>query len=459
MIIRQTATISNRAEPQGAVNSAVKVSTLKCLLPMVFFMAYLNLTVLLFVFGPWAWPVMNGTKLYGFLALAHIALLVGYLHGIRKETPAGYFVGPKPERLVWISIVVTLALAIPTTLFRTGNSVPDIASSLTDPGSAYAMTKDIRETSDAASIIVEYVRILFGPLFALLLPLTIFYWRRLSHLARIAAVLGITINLLIYVAMGTNKGIADFILLTPWLFIAAHFSGALRTRYRSRLFFIISGVLFVAFFGVFFAAGQITRPGTTRDAAYFSPLDMTADLRNPFVRHLPPTAQSGATALASYLTQGYYALYLSLDKPFVPMFGLGNSTFLSRNIARLSGYSQIETLSYPARNERENGWDAYGNWSTIYAWLASDFSFPGTILVVALIGYLFALSWRDTLQGMNPFAVVACTQFLTMLYYFPANNQCLQSGESFTAFIGIVGIWLFTRKYRPRVYRVFRRYR
>ena len=103
------------------------------------------------------------------------------------------------------------------------------------------------------------------------------------------------------------------------------------------------------------------------------------------MRNLPDPAKVGALSLSSYLVHGYYALYLSLDEPWVPMFGIGNSMFLYRNVAKLTGMSEIEEMPYPLRIERRYGWDAYGNWSSIYPWIASDVSFPGTILVVFLI--------------------------------------------------------------------------
>jgi hypothetical protein len=149
----------------------------------------------------------------------------------------------------------------------------------------------------------------------------------------------------------------------------------------------------------------------------------------------------GAT---SYVTQGYYALYLSLNKPFVPMFGVGNSMFLTQQAVRVTGNHDIAQMSYPSRIEQD-GWDALGRWSSIYPWIASDVSFPGTIVIVFLIGRLFATAWFDALSGRNPFAFGMVAQFVTMLFYFPANNQTSQFGEGFTAFWVILIVWLLTR--------------
>ena len=52
----------------------------------------------------------------------------------------------------------------------------------------------------------------------------------------------------------------------------------------------------------------------------------------------------------------------------------------------------------------------------------------------------------DTLQGANPFAVAMFAQFVIMLFYFNANNQCLQAGEGFAAFSILLILWLKTRR-------------
>jgi hypothetical protein len=196
---------------------------------------------------------------------------------------------------------------------------------------------------------------------------------------------------------------------------------------------------------MFFTRTQSTRAGSGAKTAFSSAINRFADLDNPIVRDRSPAMQVAILGLSNYLGQGYYGLYLSLEEPFLPMFGVGNSMFLFRQAARITGNDRILDLPYPMRLEKY-GWDGYGNWSTIYPWIASDVSFPGTILVLLAVGRLFALSWLDTLRGRSPFAVAAFALFVTMLFYFPANNQVVQSGEALTSFLGILALWLFTRR-------------
>jgi hypothetical protein len=66
-----------------------------------------------------------------------------------------------------------------------------------------------------------------------------------------------------------------------------------------------------------------------------------------------------------------------------------------------------------------------------------------------VIGRLLAATWLDTLEGSNPFAVALFSQTMIMVFYFPANNQIFQVGESFAAFVGTLMLWLVTRQRRP----------
>ena len=85
-------------------------------------------------------------------------------------------------------------------------------------------------------------------------------------------------------------------------------------------------------------------------------------------------------------------------------------------------------------------------WATVYPWIASDVTFPGTVVVVALIGWMTARVWVDVLGGRNPYAVALLGQFLLMLYYFPAHNKNMQSGEGVAAFAVLLGAWLLMRR-------------
>ncbi len=109
----------------------------------------------------------------------------------------------------------------------------------------YYTTNEIR---GQAGGVVEYVGIILSPILSLLMPLTFFYWK-LKPIIRYLSIFSMLFFLAIYVAIGTNKAIADFILLFPCIILAGYFSGRLQFG-RRRL--IIIAVLVVFAFGSFF---------------------------------------------------------------------------------------------------------------------------------------------------------------------------------------------------------------
>lgn len=413
------------------------------LMPIVIILIYLSITVLLFAFGPWPWPIENGFKLYGFLAMAHLALLSGYLSTAFRE-PRGYRGKWSINNLLMMSLVLNLVLILPTSAFRSGSVLPNIARGLADPGAVYFASNAAR----AQASLIEYARILSGPFLFLLLPLTIFYWPRIRWSVRILSLMNTSIYLGIYVAIGTNKALADFILILPAMVVASCYAGITRISRRQFIIFLFIGVALFLLFISFFTSGQISRLGGEAAIAKSLPGGITADTNNFMVRDLKNKQELSVISLVSYLTQGYYGLSLALDEPFLPMFGIGNSMFLYLNAVKISGDETIRDMPYPVRVYKHQPWNPYGNWFSIYPWIASDVSFPGTLFVVFLIGRLFAMAWLDTLKGENPFAVAMLAILTIMLFYFPANNQVLQNGEALFGFYGLLAFWLFTRRRR-----------
>jgi glycosyltransferase involved in cell wall biosynthesis len=138
-------------------------------------------------------------------------------------------------------------------------------------------------------------------------------------------------------------------------------------------------------------------------------------------------------------------VYLSLQQPFVPTYGLGNSPFLLRQAARLFNDPELLERPYPKRIEKV-GWKADVYWASIYPWIASDVGFPGTVVVMLLIGWMVGRVWLDVLGGRNPVAVAFLGQILLLLYYVPAHNRVMQSGEDVFGFLGLLTLWAITRR-------------
>lgn len=450
--------------------------TAKWLLGAVFLAFFLG-TVGLFFWGPWYYPVEDGKgRLVAFLVAVHLAFAVGYAIGIRG-TPRTSNRRIAIGSLVLAASVAELLLLFPTSFLNTGHWIPRPGIAMQDLGGAYADSISIRERSLPY---VNYARILVAPFLALAVPLGVYYWHRLSWTTRVVFAVSIVGNIALFVAMGANAGAAHWMALFPWLVVAAHLAGVQQLDRKGWTGAAVVQLVSVGLFAIFFTATMNQRAGSFAKYGAIpslgvelsaqveplvtapSPATVVEPLPQPQVAPSsappppppvsPPTPPAergsvriGADGLAGYLTQGYFAVYLSLQEPFIPGYGVGNSVFLQRQVARMWNNDEILYRSYPERIQGR-GWNAHGYWATIYPWIASDVTFPGTVLVVLAIGWMAGRVWLDVLGGRNPFAVAFLAQLLILLYYVPAHNKVMHSGEGVFAFWGLLIAWIVTRR-------------
>ena len=415
------------------------------LLPIIFFQLYLWLTTILFVYGPWPWPVENPLELYSFLFAAHFSLGLGYLSGfIGKSSVAG---SNKSDfkTLVSFSIILSVILYLPTVYSRTGFFVPDIYYGVTNAGDAYANAVDL-SISGGEFVYVEYVRILVAPITALAVPVIMINWGVWSKGYRLMAVVLMISSVALYMAMGTNKAVADLAITLPWLILLGYFSRGIRIT-KTGWFRVVS-VCFILLIvvGVFFSIGQAQRSGSgVVTGSFGSPLYILTNRDQLYFEVLPTPLAVFYEAITRYICQGYYALSLALKFPFDSTYGFGHSMFLLGNVVNINGLEGLMAHSYPARLEVYHGWGMYELWHSGYVWIASDVGFFGALLVVFFIGRWLCLSWRDVITVRDPRASVAFYFLVVALFYIPANNQVMQNGETFFAFYCTLVWWLLRR--------------
>ena len=157
---------------------------------------------------------------------------------------------------------------------------------------------------------------------------------------------------------------------------------------------------------------------------------------------LPVEAKLAVISLSSYITQGYYGLSLALQEDFVPTYGLGNSRFFFFFLGQKLLGINMSDYTYPKRVGQNTDWEADITWSSIYPFLASDFTFLGTYLIIFIIGWLLGASWVSMLYLSDKWAVVLFSLLCIMIFYFSANNQIFQTGPTFFTFFVALGLWL-----------------
>jgi len=425
--------------------------------PLWFFQAYLAFSVWLFFYGPWPWEVDNPGLLAGYLIAAQLAVLLGYLAAgpLVRQLPAGM---PSFEqrlqsglRFTQWAIAISWAMAIPSSLARTGAWLPDVLGGLGNAGLAYNENVE-RLLTNNAYVAFEYLRMLVSPWLLGVLPLTAFYWTRLSPAWRAAGLGSIAFTLAIYMSIGVNKGIADLVVTLPWLLLLANQAGLLTVR-RLGLKLGLSSLAMLALFFAFFSAGQQSREGSgTEYGSFFTGGEvLLADSKHFISAWLPDGLRLIFEAVSRYVVQGYYALSLALQTDTPSTWGFGHSMFLARNADVIAGGSFFVEQSIPGVLEREHGWPMFLLWHSIYPWLASDLGFVGTLFAMLAFGFLLGLAWGRAMLLAAPHWLVLAYLLLILFYYVPANNQIFQSGESLVAFAMLLGLlgWQALTRVRP----------
>jgi hypothetical protein len=406
------------------------------LFPIVLIQVYLWFTLGLYAFSPWNWPMRDPGKFYGFVIACHVALFAGYLciaHRVPRSSPQA----SQPTKLLKLSLWASV-LVIPFTSYaRTGSWIPNIVDSMINPGQAYMDAMQFTEQGTNGG---SYLRILLSPLLVVIFPLAAYYWSGMGRRARVVVVLVGLAVILLSISTGQRRDIADLLITLPFIMVASHWAGVSRIKPATRKFLGVFLLGAIAAFLVYFAYSHISRVGADTAAYAVNPATMEhPDRDNPLLEALPEETHPGFLALANYLTTGYYGLSLSLDREHRPMYGFGNSIFLTRNFERFSNDDNFGARSLPVIISEKDGFRYPILWCTAYPYFLNDLGQIGTIALMFGFGALLALTWLDMLGGRNPYAVVMFWMMAVLVFYLPATNRMLQDGEGVVAFY----VWLF----------------
>lgn len=434
--------------------------------PLVITEIFLAGTILMFSFSPWKWPVDNMTQVILYAAGCDIALACGYYLCVQRwfsYSRAQKRVDSRqrfPGRFINLVLLLSLVFLYPKILIKLGvewaspiDFVDMVINGFTNPAVAYSNKfVDVYEGYRSMSnpMVVGYFFV--TPLLFMTVPIGIFYWQCLKPIQKFIICLLILTDVMTYVAMGTNKGIFDYIIWAP-LIIAARdpakmIRGILDFGIKKLLVVLVS-ILFVVMSVAYFSKGIQERK--TKNFYYEASTGITVDSNAPVLRLLPDYVANAYLSLDNYLTQGYYALGKSLDMEFRFCYGVGNSYFLTNYVGRKLGIlDMLYNRSYPYRLESEIGYSAVTKWHTFYVWWANDISFWGVPILVLLVGYYFGGAWLEIIYLRSPSAIAIFPLFMIMIFYMSANNQIFGYEDSLMTFTLLFLYRSLVRKSRKR---------
>jgi hypothetical protein len=292
-----------------------------------------------------------------------------------------------------------------------------------------------------ASHLVVIASIAFYPL----IGTTLGYWRLLSRWRRLPAVVlmgGLVVN-----AIQGGSRASIFGALAVSLAAASAAAVSRNAPWKLRHVAIVAGAttflfaLYSSFIAVNRAPTRIDNYAEFLRAQSDVPIDPSHYALDALPHAIAPAVLSGYF----YFGHGYEGLAEALDEPFVGIgFGLGHSAVLVRTAVTLFGFESLMEQSYFYRLISENRISS-SLWITIYPWIASDLTFPGSVIFMGLLAFWFASAWVDLVSSRSISAawVVAWISFT-----IASTSGIFPPGDygSFISFWGSIAVWRAMRR-------------
>jgi len=405
-------------------------------------MAYLVGTFLLFLAVGQVDLVEDILGLSVFVLSCTLFFAAGYFIKIRsysdfRTTPTG---GRTPAR--WIAASAAYFAIYGAALFVEYGATGPLAvlDAISNPGLAYLNKFEVfalQEATGRRNAVIQ-VMTLLAVLYTPLIPFITLFWSRLSARLRVISLISVAIYGTFFLFIGTLKGLGDLLVfLIASLLIRTIWSrkaGTAGSGWRAGTLAAIGVSVFIAYM----AFNQSQRLQETGIEDRFEPNSAIASIAGEdFAR--------GLAVVAFYPTHGYVGLAYNLGTPFEWSGGLGASRALDSYWTQYVGGQGASESAYPYRTEDRTGWPALTYWCTIYPWLASDLTFPGTVFFMGLVGWFLAKFWYEAAYRRSLLAVLLFCQLMLLIAYVPANNQIGTSRASLIAFICLAGAYLLNR--------------
>ncbi len=426
-------------------------------LPLLVVSAYVLSTFVLFLIWPINWPiyyVSDWVRLIGYVALCFTLIALGMLRGSAGETRVTAVL-PHTNLLLVAGAAISAMLLEPSSYAYTGRTLSEIMIALQDQGGTYRrLQAQLVATADQRYTLVA-IRALAAPLTYAVLPLGILRWRTAGIVGRLAVVVSVGCSVIFSIMRGTDKEIADlFIIGLAAASVSYGRSRALKSDSFSLLRRYWKPALLVLLF-LYLAQGLfITRKDERLHGGYASRTlvcandsQICANLDTPWLAWMPVRQRFGMSFYILSVSSGYYGLELALEKPFESSWGVGHSPAALSVYEAITGDPTPHLSTFTYRGGQDH-WPEENYWSTLITWIANDAGFPGTALILGLLGWLWGRWWREAAAGMSDPAAVLFTVATMMMVYLPANNQVLASYDSYVVLVVWIALWLWHRSRR-----------
>ncbi|USK38702.1 hypothetical protein LIS77_22925 [Cytobacillus firmus] len=427
------------------VKKLKKTSRSKIFVPWIVFCMYIYITLLLSFIGPWEYLNYNKLLVFVFMTAFLFCGTIAYYYAIKKPVVKKILYENKISLLLKFSIIFSFILYL-WMLFNNVRSegLPEdfsLSDWTTIMAAAYTSSVSESYSFDLAVWIYSYFSIF--TVIAMVMGVYVFKQLPNSYKFMVIGIYFINIvNSMVYI--GAQKALGDMLIYLISVIALKFCSGQVKFRLKTVIVFSI--LVFTAVYSFMLILGaRLTywniSVGGSSSLAW-------VDSSNFLLRFLPENIKAGFLQFLIYASSGYYGLSLSLQLPFQWSMGFGSSFAINDILTRVLTIDATSVpLSYPDRMEIATGWSARANWNTIFPWLASDFTFIGSIVFLCIIIYFYARSFKKALINNDMLSILFFTHFNILLFYVPANNQLFQTRASLVVTLILI-FAIFKKKVR-----------
>ncbi len=418
---------------------------------------YSLFTIILYLFGPYAFPSVNREILIIFLLFSNLAMYLGFKQGAQSTNhrlnAESY---PRFDIKKWMRIfyIIALICAVPRFVIYTGFYSNPFGNLVQSIGMFIAGASDIlyqsrQNLGNATGIwrFINYFVVLLGPIHWAYTPLALYYWKKIGFFQKIGTYFIWVFYLLQYICTGTNVGIFEFFITIFIVKIIRNLVDGISSLKKIRksgdkknivLLLILVVILLFAFDYIMSSriGNQTNSVPLGNSRAYF-------DNDSLLWKYVPQSMQSVFLYITRYVALPYYALECAFDESFSSTFGFGYSWFLLDNIP-----FDLWSETYMMKLESSIGYSHWASWHTAYMWFANDVSFIGVPVILFMLFYIFGKAWAVFIDSGNLCAFLLFMLYIKFIVYVSANNQVFQASDHLLAFWGLLLLFNKSMRYR-----------
>lgn len=414
--------------------------------PLKFFLLYLAATLMLAVWGPVQYFMFPIGKTLLFMAAVMVSIAIGYTYGVemgvkvaprRKKVNRDLFI----RRLFDISLAISLSAltisiisailsgSLNTDFSAIGDAYVDVYEGYERNTGNYSLTFILY----SISLPFNFIAFIFG-----------FYYFSSFDKIRKGLIVSLAIASLLFYVLGSGKQkqIGDIMI---YLFTIVALKYGVR-RKPIQLKWMVGGaalaiiglLAFVIVLGQRYGALGVDASNVNERITSL----MFVNFRHPVFYILGDRAGLTVSMFLSYLSQGYYGLGLALETDWQWTHFLGFSYSISVLANRLFGLEWQWPNTLLHQVGLNTGWDE-SKWHTVFTHFATDFTFPGTVVLFGFFAYVYARSWLSATRFENPFSILFFAQLTMGAFFMPANNQLLHSPGGLFNFITVTFLYLY----------------